>query len=230
MHVARNPPPALPTVTLQGVDLEWVKDFAYLGSKVADSGGATAEINRRTGIMAGAYEKFRKIFNKPNIRRSTKMKIFDAVVTSAAAYAAETWPAKKQDLSRLDCAHRRRIRRILKINWQDKVTNEIVHWRAQVPPLLETIRKRRLQWWGHIQRQPVDSLLGRYNDLEVAGRRRQGGQYMTWSKRVKQDFDHLGMSQEMAKDYAKSRTGWRSISGAGTRLQRPAAFGGRTQD
>ena len=63
MHVARNQPPALPTVTLRGVDLEWVKDFVYLGSKVADSGGATAEINRRTGIMAGAFEKFRKIFN-----------------------------------------------------------------------------------------------------------------------------------------------------------------------
>ena len=152
----------------------------------------------------------------------TKMKIFDAVVTSAAVYAAETWPAKKGDLEKLDNAHRRRIRRILKINWWDRINNEKVHWRAQIPPLFETIRKRRLQWWGHVQRQPVDALLGRYNRLEVAGKRRQGGQFMTWSKRVRQDFSHLGITEEMAKNYAKTRTAWRSICGEGTRLKRPA--------
>ena len=57
MHVARNQPSTLPSVTLRGVDLEWVKQFVYLGSKVENSGGATAEANRRIGIMAGAYEK-----------------------------------------------------------------------------------------------------------------------------------------------------------------------------
>ena len=103
--------------------------------------------------------------NKSNIRTRTKLKIFDAVVTCAAVCAAvcaaETWPAKKRDLNKLDSAHRRRIRQILKINWWDRITNEEVHWRAQIPPLFEIIRKQRLQWWGHTQRQPVDSQGGR---------------------------------------------------------------------
>ena len=150
------------------------------------------------------------------------MKIFDAVVTSAAVYAAETWPAKIRDLNRLECAHRRKIRQILKISWFDKVPNEVVHLRAKVPPLTKTIQKRRLQWWGHIQRQPEDSLLGRYSDLEVAGQRRQGGQFMTWTRRVNEDFKELSMSKERAKVYAENRTGWRCICGEGTRPWRPA--------
>jgi hypothetical protein len=52
---------------------------------------------------------------------------------------------------KLEAAHHRWQRRILGIIWKDKVTNEEVRRKTGLEKLEVILKRRRLQWWGHLQ-------------------------------------------------------------------------------
>jgi len=47
----------------------------------------------------------------------------------------------------------RMLRHIHRINWEDHVKNEDISSEAKVRPVSRHMRKRRLQWYGHVQRR-----------------------------------------------------------------------------
>jgi hypothetical protein len=57
-------------------------DFCYLGSMVAEDGGASTDVNVRIQKARGSFSKLRKVWLSTSIRKETKIKIFDAFVKS----------------------------------------------------------------------------------------------------------------------------------------------------
>ena len=86
---------------------------------------------------------------------ATKKVVYQAVVLSVLLYAAETWPAKQQDIRRLEGFHHRCLRSILGIGRMQQrlqhISNEKVRQWFGMPTSLEvTIACRRLQRLGHV--------------------------------------------------------------------------------
>ena len=106
-----------------------------------------------------ACNKLEKIW-KSKLDRPTKIKFFRACVESILLYGSETWTVTKTFEDRINGCYTQLLRRVLNISWRDHKTNEEVY--GEIPPLSNSVRKRRLQFAGHCLRasdQPVSRVL-----------------------------------------------------------------------
>ena len=98
--------------------------------------------------------------HKTGIRIATPL--YYVVCVEELLYAAQTWTIKKDYQRRLLAFEMRCYRRVLEVRWQDHVTNNEVRSRVQRErTVMDIIRKRKLQLFGHICRMPDDRLMKR---------------------------------------------------------------------
>ena len=152
-----------------------VDHFKYLGAYCSADGTNMKELNCRIGKAAGAFKELNTIWKDRYISLPTKMQIYRACVLSTLLYGAECWTLKPTDEGRLDAFDMRCQRKILKIRWSQHVRNLDVRLKTKQPQLTRTIRKRRLQWFGHIQRMNATRLpLRLYKWTPLHGQRKKG--------------------------------------------------------
>ena len=113
-------------IVLDGEDVEDVDTFKYLGAYVDKTGGADHDIRCRIGQASSAFKRFTKVWNSSSYWRRTKIRLFNSNVVSVLLYGCETWKMNKGDEKRLNVFHHRCLRRILKIRWPMKVSNQEV--------------------------------------------------------------------------------------------------------
>ena len=101
------------------------------------------------------FRELDKIWKNRYINLPTKMQFYNACVMSTLLYGAECWTLKDKDENRLDAFDMRCQRKILKIRWSQYVTNIDIRKKTNQPQLSKVIKKRRLQWFGHLQRMDV---------------------------------------------------------------------------
>ena len=77
--------------------------------------------------------------------------------------------------------------------------------RMGIEAITDTIRKRRLRWFGHVMRREENDWLRRVMQHEVEGKRPQGRPKKTWRETVAADLRKLRLREEDAKDRAKWR-------------------------
>jgi hypothetical protein len=71
---------------LNGEDIKSSSEFCYLGSVVAEDGGASTDVNVRIQNARGSFSKLRKVWLSTSIRKDTKIKIFSTCVKSVLLY------------------------------------------------------------------------------------------------------------------------------------------------
>ena len=85
--------------------------------------------------------------------RKLKKKIIKAVVWSGALYGLETWTMRKDEIDKLQAFEMWIWRRMEKINWRDKITNEqVLEIVKEKRTLIDVIRSRKKKWIGHVLR------------------------------------------------------------------------------
>ena len=137
-----------------------------------------------------SFNKFSKVWKSGKYRRKTKIRLFNSNVLAVLLYGCETWKMNKEDEKRLDVFHHKGLRRILKIRWPMRVSNEEVRVRSNTAETIsEVIRRRRWKLIGHILRSDDEHTKTALVNLDatcmgrgVEGvRRRLGGE--RWSER-----------------------------------------------
>ena len=80
-------------------------------------------------------------------------KIMKTVVWSVMLYGAETWTLRKEDMKRLSAVEMWLWRRMERISWMEKRTDEeVLNVVAEKRKLVDTVVKRKKNWLGHILR------------------------------------------------------------------------------
>ena len=119
-------------ININGNNIEEVDNFIYLGATVSKEGGTDKEIRRRLGHTRVAYNKLHKIWSSSQLSRRTKLKIFKSNVISVLLYGSETWKINKGDKKLLDTFLHKCLRKIMRIFWPVKMTNESVRELAEM--------------------------------------------------------------------------------------------------
>ena len=135
-------------VLTDGKDVEDVDSFTYLGSIVNKTGVAEQDITARVGKARSSFNKFTKVWKSSQYSMRTKTRIFNSNVLTVLLYGSETWRMTKRDEDKLDSFQHKCLRKILKIHWPMKVTNEEVRKRTGSERLSTQIRTRRWTWIG----------------------------------------------------------------------------------
>ena len=83
---------------------------------------------------------------------NTRLKVYQACVTSILLYGSETWTPYARQETKLNSFHLRCLRRILGITWQDRIPNTTVLEKAKCSSIHALLSQRCLRWLGHICR------------------------------------------------------------------------------
>ena len=86
-------------------------------------------------------------------------------VLSVLLYGCEAWATTLADCRRLDVFDMRCQRRLLRVFWQQHISNHSIHERTKQPTASSLLRQRRLRWFGHLHHMPSSLPIRRVYDF-----------------------------------------------------------------
>ena len=120
------------------------------------------------------------ILKSRDITLPTKVHLVKAVVFPVVMYGCESWTVKKADCQRIDAFELWCWRRLLRVPWTARRSNQSILKEISPRCSLEGLMlKLKLQFFGHFKRR-VDSLEKTLMLGGIGGRRRRGRQRMRW--------------------------------------------------
>lgn len=115
-----------------------------------------------------------------------RLRVLKCYVWSTLLYACETWTLKVAMMNRLEGFEMWCYRRMLRIPWTDRVENERVLERLQTErTLLSTIKRRKLEYFGHMIRGPKYRPLQIIMQGKVEGKRPIGRKNLSWLRNIR---------------------------------------------
>ena len=156
--------------------METVTDFIFLGSKITADGDCSHETKRCLLLGRKAMTNLDSILKSKDITLPTKVHLVKAMVFPVVMYGFESWTIKKAEHQRIDAFELWCWRRLLRVPWTARRSNQsILKEISPEYPLEGLMLKLKLQYFGHIM-QRVDSLEKTLMLGGIEGRRRRGRQ------------------------------------------------------
>ena len=200
-----------PVISIEGSELNAVKHFTYLGSTISNDARLDKEIDHRLSKANCAFGRLRKrVWNNHHLKTESKLSVYRAIVISALLYGAESWTLYRRHIRLLERFHQRCLRSILKIRWQDRVTNVEVLNKAGLPSIEATLIQLQLRWVGHVYRMEETRLpkMLLYGEL-CSGKRKRGAPRKRYKDTLKSNLSLCNINSDTWEKHAGNRSAWR---------------------
>ena len=186
--------------------METVTDFIFLGSKITADGDCSHDIKRHLLLGRKAMTNLDSILKSRDITLPTKFHLVKVMVFPVVMYGCESWIIKKAECQKIDAFELWCWRRLLKILWTAKRSNQSILKEISPENSLERLMlKLKLQYFGH--------LMGRTDSFEMTltlgkneGRRR-GQERMRWLNNI---IDSMDMNLSKLQVLVMDRAAWRA--------------------
>ena len=111
---------------IDGETMETVRDFIFLGSKITADGDCSHEIKRHLLLGRKAMTNLDSILKSRDITLLTKVHIVKALVFPVVVYGCESWTIKKAECQRIDAFGLCCWRRVLRVHWTARRSNQSI--------------------------------------------------------------------------------------------------------
>ena len=166
-----------------------VADFIFLGSKITADCDCSHEIKRRLLLGRKVMTNLDSTLKSRDITLPTKVRLVKTMVFPVVTYGCESWTVKKAERRRIDDFELWCWRRLLRVPWTARRSNQSILKEIRPEYSLEGLMlKLKLQYLGHFMRR-VDSLEKTLILGGIGGRRRREQQRMRWLDGITDSMD-----------------------------------------
>ena len=176
---------------IDGETMEIVADFNFLGSKTTADGDCSHEIKSHLLLGRKAMRNLDSILESRDITLPTQVHLVKAMVFPVLMYEYESWTIKKAEHQRIDAFELWCWRRLLRVLWSARGSNQSILKEISLEYSLEGLMlKLKLQYFGSLMKT-TDSwekilMLGK-----IEGRRRRERQKMRWLDDITNSMDMI---------------------------------------
>ena len=136
---------------IDGETVETVADFIFLGSKITAYGDCSHEIKKPLLLGSKVMTNLDSIFKSRDITLPTKVHLVKAMVFPVVRYRCESWTVKKAEHRRIDAFELWCFRRLLRVPWTARRSNQ--SFLNEISPgcsLERLMLKLKLEYFGHL--------------------------------------------------------------------------------
>ena len=178
------------------------------------------DIKRRKSLAINAFNTYEKILTSKHISLDVRMRLFNTYITSIFMYNSELWILTKQREQEIDVFQRKLLRRLLKMHYPYKISNEDLYERTNEKSWHSKIEARRLRLLGHLLRLDEETTARKaLTESMRKVKRPQGRPKETWLSMIEKQLKGINLSIHNTHNIiqlAENRKLWRCLTSGGT--------------
>ena len=162
------------TISVHGEVISEVEQFCYLGDVVDGEGGSERAVRSRVSTAWMRWRELASLLCNRSIPICHRARVYEACIRSTMLYGSETWAVTRREEDVVVKCDRRMLRRMCGVQLSDRVATVELLQRCGVTDIERVMRRRRLNWFGHVMRRDVEDPLRRIQLVVAPGRRPRG--------------------------------------------------------
>jgi hypothetical protein len=143
-------------IQLGGRMIDRVDKFHYLGCILTDGSRAEEDIKTRTAACNSCLASLHRVIKSCSISRAAKVKIYNTLIRPVVLYGSKCWTVSQHWKNQLGVWERKVFRRIfspIQEHGRQRIRMNVeLEWCYKTTSIVTTIKTRRLDWEGHVQR------------------------------------------------------------------------------